>query len=219
MRALTLAALSLAALVAAAPAAGQAHNVAAGYGAGFFQPGALNPGVTGEEASFEPGVVGTAFGEAWYVLGGRLGTRLNVALSKRPLQLGEATRDISLLAVDLNVMARPLPPSATGAIVPFLSAGGGVLSYGLGEGGSVTYGELGAFYPGEGEVRWTVVGGAGVDIAPAGFRLGDARFGIRLEVADHVVLQSPFRGIEEGEKLGPIHNLRAGISLIGLGWL
>lgn len=218
MRAFTLACFALAAALAvAAPAAGQDHNAAAGYGAGFLQPGALNPGATGAEASMEAGLVGTAFGEAWPLLGRRVGARLNVALSRRPLQLGEASRDISLLAVDVNVMARLLPPSADGVVAPFLSAGAGVLTYGLGEGGTVTYEELGAFYPGEGETRFTVVGGAGLDIAPAQFRLGDARLGIRLEVADHMVLRSPFRGLE-GENLGPIHNLRAGISLIGLGW-
>jgi hypothetical protein len=218
MRVLTRACLSLAAALAvAAPAAGQDHNVAAGYGIGFIQPGALNPGAGAAEASMDAGIVGTAFGEAWYMLGGRLGARVNLAFTRRPLQLGEATRDISALAADANIMARLLPPTEDGSFAPFVSAGAGVFSYGLGRGAMVQYDELGVAYPGEGSARFAVVGGAGVDIAPPQFRLGESRLGIRLEVADHIVLRSPFRGLE-GQRLGPIHNVRAGISLIGLGW-
>jgi hypothetical protein len=218
MRVLTRACLSLAAALAVAgPAAGQDHNVAAGYGIGIIQPGALNPGAGAAEASMDAGIVGTAFGEAWHMLGGRLGARLNVAFARRPLQLGEASRDISALAADVNIMARLLPPTGNGSFAPFVSAGAGVFSYGLGRGAMVQYEELGAAYPGEGNVRFAVVGGAGVDIAPPQFRLGESRLGIRLEVANHIVLRSPFRGLE-GERLGPIHNMRAGISLIGLGW-
>jgi hypothetical protein len=218
MRVLTPACLSLAAALAvAAPAAGQDHNVAAGYGIGFIQPGALNPGAGAADASVDAGIVGTAFGEAWYMLDGRLGARLNLAFTRRPLQLGEESRDISALAADVNIMARLVPPAEGGTFAPFVSGGAGVFSSGLGWGAPVQYEELGAAYPGEGNVRFAVVGGAGVDIAPLAFRIGDSRVGVRLEVADHIVLRSPFRGLE-GERLGPIHNVRVGVSLIGLGW-
>jgi hypothetical protein len=36
-------------------------------------------------------------------------------------------------------------------------------------------------------------------------------------VADHVALRSPFETLDGG-RLGPIHNLRFGVSLVGLGW-
>jgi hypothetical protein len=131
--------------------------------------------------------------------------------------MGEEVRDINTWMLDASVIARLLPPAEDNVVNPFLSAGGGLVSYGLGRGGQIFFPEAGVSYPGNDQVRWAVVGGAGLDITPAGFRVGSTPLGIRLEVADHVVLRSPFRGMDD-ERLGPIHNIRGGISLIGLGW-
>jgi hypothetical protein len=205
-----------AAALLAAPVAAQDHNVAAGYGAGYLQPGAFNPGVSGTELSMDGGVVGTVFGEVWHVAGGRLGARLNAALTRLPLPIGEETRDLSTFAVDASIIARLLAPVPGNTVAPFVSIGGGIVNYGLGRGSLLEFPDAGVFYPGENNIQWAVVGGAGVDILPAGFQLGDTSLGIRLEVANHMVLRSPFRGLDN-ERLGPIHNLRAGISLIGFG--
>ncbi|HSJ24312.1 MAG TPA: hypothetical protein VK929_06585 [Longimicrobiales bacterium] len=204
-------------LLMAAPAAGQDHNNAAGYGAGFLLPGAFNPGASGSELAMDAGWVATAFGEAWHVAGGRLGARLNGMFSQRPLQVGEENRDINTFAADASIIARLLSPTPGNAFAPFVSAGGGIVRYGLGRGMELDFPEAGVTYPGDDEIQWALVGGAGFDILPAGFRVGGNPLGIRVEVADHVVLRSPFRGTD-GERLGPIHNIRAGISLIGLGW-
>ncbi|CAN5347428.1 hypothetical protein BH20GEM2_BH20GEM2_13350 [soil metagenome] len=39
--------------------------------------------------------------------------------------------------------------------------------------------------------------------------------GFRLEVADHVVLDSPFQALDGGD-VGPIHNVRFTLSVLGL---
>jgi hypothetical protein len=203
--------------VFAAPAGAQDHTTAAGYGVGFLRPGDLNPGAGGAGLAMDAGWVITAFGEAWYAAGDQLGARVNGAFTNRPLQIGEDTREISTWMLDASLIARLLPPNEANVINPFLSVGGGLVSYGLGRGGELVFPEANVSYPGDDQVQWALVGGAGVDLTPRGLRLGATPLGIRLELADHVVLRSPFRG-PDGERLGPIHNIRAGISLIGLGW-
>jgi hypothetical protein len=206
-----------AAILTATPLLAQDHTTAAGYGAGFIRPGALNPGTAGAELALDAGWVATAFGETWHVAGGHVGARINGAFTQRPLQVGDDVRDINTWMLDASVIARVLAPDEGNVVNPFLGVGGGLVSYGLGQGAELSFPEAEVTYPGNDQVRWALVGGVGLDITPAGFRLGSTPLGIRLEVADHVVLRSPFRG-PEGERLGPIHNFRAGVSLIGLGW-
>jgi hypothetical protein len=219
MRPLRSVAISVVAslVLAASPSLAQDHTTAAGYGIGFIRPGALNPGAPGAELALDAGWVATAFGETWHVADGRMGARLNGAFTQRPLQVGEEARDINTWMLDASVIVRLLPPAEENVVNPFLSAGGGLVRYGLGRGAQLFLPEAGVTYAGDDEVQWALVGGAGLDITPPGFRLGAAPLGIRLEVANHVVLRSPFRGADD-ERLGPIHNIRAGISLIGLGW-
>jgi hypothetical protein len=151
------------------------------------------------------------------VAGGRLGTRLSAAFTQRPLQLGDEPRDINTWLVDLSLMLRLLPPREGNTIAPFLSAGGGFVHYGLGVGPALPIEEAGVVYPGDNQLRFAVVGGGGVDILPRGLQFARTPLGLRLEVANHVTLRSPFETFE-GERLGPIHNLRFGASLIGVGW-
>jgi hypothetical protein len=115
-------------------------------------------------------------------------------------------------------VVRPLSLSEVGMISPFLTVGGGFIHYGLGRTGRpVVIDEANAFYPGDDERQWMGMAGAGIDIVPPGFRFADTPIGVRLEVADHMAFRSPFETLE-GARLGPIHNLRFGVSLIGLGW-
>jgi hypothetical protein len=202
---------------ATAPVAAQGHAVAAGYGGGFITFGALNPDVEGVELALDDGWVATMFGEAWHVAGGRLGARLNGAFTQRPLQMPDGARDINTWLIDLSLMLRLLPPREGNLIAPFLSAGGGIISYGLGASPPVAFPEAGVVYPGDNQRQFTLVGGGGFDLVPRGLRLGGTPLGLRLEVANHTTLRSPFEPLE-GERLGPIHNLRLGASLIGLGW-
>jgi hypothetical protein len=205
------------ALVAAAPAAAQRYDVAAGYGIGAINFGAFNPGAGAADLALDPGWIVNLFGEG-YAGGGHTGLRANVAFTKRPLAFAGDTRNISTWIADAGVVLRPIPLLETGTVSPFLALGGGVISYALGRTGRpVVIGEANVFYPGDAEQQWMATVGAGVDVLPPGARFAGNPLGIRLEVADHVALRSPFETLDGG-RLGPIHNLRFGVSLVGLGW-
>jgi hypothetical protein len=205
--------------MAAAPVLAQDHSTAAGYGGGFVNFGALNPDAGAEELLMDAGWIMTAFGETWHVAGGRMGARLNGAWTQRPLDLGgDDIRDINTWMLDASLLLRLLPPRPGGGVAPFLRAGGGLIHYGLGTGPPQFYTEQGVVYSGDDQMQWTAVFGGGIDIVPGGLRIGGTPLGLRVEVADHVVFRSPFRGIDDDARLGPIHNLRFGASLIGVGW-
>jgi hypothetical protein len=204
-------------LLAAAPAAAQQYNTAAGYGAGAISFGAFNPGTGAAELALQSGWVVNLFGEGY---GGRghTGLRGNVAFTQRPLEFAGDTRNISTWIADAGVVLRPLPLAETGTVSPFVTVGGGIVSYGLGRTGRpVVIGESDVFYPGDDERQWMATAGAGIDILPGGIRFAGTPLGLRLDVSDYVVLRSPFETFD-GERPGPIHNLRFGISLVGLGW-
>jgi hypothetical protein len=204
-------------LAVAAPAAAQRYDTAAGYGVGAITFGAFNPGTGAADLALQSGWVANLFGEG-YTAGGHLGVRLNGAYTQRPLAVAGTTRNINTWMVDAGVVARPLPLSPTGAISPFITAGGGFINYGLGRSGRpVIIGEANVVYPGDDERQWTAVAGGGIDIVPRGFRFSDTQIGLRLEVADHMTIRSPFETVE-GRRLGSIHNYRFGVSLVGLGW-
>jgi hypothetical protein len=213
-RALLLASLLL---PAASAALAQDHDTAAGYGAGFLSPGRLNPGAGGTDLALDAGWVLTAFGETWHAAGGRVGARLNGAFTQRPLQVAGESRDISTWMADASLLLRLLPPREGRVVAPFVSGGAGIIHYGLGRGVPSPFPDEGVLYPGDAERQVTLVGGAGLDVVPGGFRAFGTPLGVRLEVADHVALRSPFRTLDGG-RLGPIHNLRFGVSLVGLGW-
>jgi hypothetical protein len=205
-------------LATAGPVGAQHFNVVGGYGAGMINFGAFNPDA-GEatELTLDPGLVFTVFGESLSA-GGRAGLRLNGAFSQRPLEFAGDARNINTWLVDASVVLRPLPLAEGRLISPFVSAGGGVISYSLGRTGRpVVVSEANVVYPGNNERQWMLVGGAGIDVLFGDARLFGTPLGLRLEVANHVTLRSPFETFE-GERLGPIHNLRFGASLIGVGW-
>jgi hypothetical protein len=205
-------------LLAASPAAAQQFHTAAGYGAGNISFGAFNPdaGAEAAELALQSGPVFNVFGEA-YQGAGYLGLRGNVAFTQRPLEFAGESRKINTWLVDAGVVLRPLPLRETSVISPFLTAGGGVISYGLGRNGrTVVIGESDVLYPGDDERQWMLVGGGGLDIIAGRLRVAGTPLGLRLEAANHVTLRSPFRTLA-GERPGPIHNLRIGASLVGFG--
>ena len=206
------------ALLAPAGAAAQALSTAAGYGGGLISFGAFDAGGEAAALSLQSGWVVTLFGEGAYIAGGRLGGRVNAAFTQRPLQNADGeVRDVGAWMLDGSVVLRPVPVRPSTVVAPFLSVGGGFVRYGLGKGDALEFPEAGVVYRGSDRPRVSVVGGAGVDIIPSRIRLFDTPLGLRLEVADHVVLSSPFRTLE-GERLGPLHNVRFGASLVGFGW-
>lgn len=52
-------------------------------------------------------------------------------------------------------------------------------------------------------------------VFPPRLRLFGTPLGFRLEAADHVALESPFEDVE-GERFGPVHNLRFTLNVLGL---
>jgi len=205
--------------LAAAPALAQDHTTAAGYGAGMVNFGAFNPGTGAPDFALDPGLIVTAFGESWHAAGGWMGAKLAGGWTQSPLPLGgEDARDINTWMLDASLLLRLMPPRDGGSFMPWVSAGGGLIHYGLGTGAPVFYGEQGVIYPGDDQIQWTAVVGGGLDLLPRGFRVGGTPIGLRFEVADHVTLRSPFRAFEDEATLGPIHNIRFGASLIGVGW-
>jgi len=190
----------------------------AGYGAGWIHFGALNPGAGTRALVMDAGWILTAFGESWHVAGGRAGARLSGGWSQRPVDLGgQDIRDISTWLFDAGMAVRPLTPREGDRLLPFLSAGAGLIHYGFGTGTPRVFVEQGVVYFGDEQIRWTAVAAGGIDIVPGGVRVAGTPLGLRIEISDHVVFRSPFRRIGDEAFLGPIHNIRLGASLIGIG--
>lgn len=207
-----LAGLAVAGLLAASPLGAQAYDGAIGYGGGGVWFGEFNEG--GTSLALDDGWLASLQGE-YYVWGGRSGLRLGAAFTQRPFQAPDGARDINTWLFDASVLFRPLParPDRAG-ISPYLAVGGGLVNYDFGEGLPLTFPDAEAVYPGDNEMKWAAVGAVGIDLVPR-LRFLDTPLGIRLEVADHVVIDSPFESFD-GESFGPVHNVRVTLGLIGL---
>jgi opacity protein-like surface antigen len=206
-----IAAALLGALLAAPAARAQDYSGAVGYGGGGIWFGDFNE--QGPSLALQSGWLATVHAEQ-YLGRGRIGARLGAAFTQRPFDAAGLARDINTWLFDGSLLLRPLPLDRRRSVVPFLSVGAGVVSYGFGEGRPVVFEESGAVYPGDTDRRLTVVGGLGVDFVPR-FSLWGTPLGVRLEAADHVALESPFQ-TPDGDPLGPVHNVRVTLGLIGL---
>lgn len=195
------------AALCAAPAAGQSHGGAVGYGGGGIWFGSLAEGI-----ELDPGWVANVQAEQWYWRG-RVAARGNVAFTQRPLHSSTDERQINTWIFDGSVLLRPVPAREDRRVAPYVSLGAGVVNYGFGRGRQVVLGD-GAVYPGSGERQFAVVGGAGIDFLPR-VALFDTPLGLRLDFADHVTLESPFQDAG-GNAYGPVHNVRVTLGLIGL---
>lgn len=207
------AAVSLAALVLPAAAAGQDHRYAAGYNAGGIYFTQLNPspgqvdGGSARDLTMDPGwVIGLQF-EKWFG-GGRLGARVNGAITERGLEVpGRSPRDVGFWLADASVLLRILAPEAGRRVAPFLSAGVGAVQYRLGDGDVLNYVAAASVYDGNDAARFAVNGGLGFDIMTSLSWDGEP-IGIRIEGTDHVALESPFRELATGDRYGLVHNVR-----------
>jgi hypothetical protein len=207
----TILAGAVAGLLAAAPLGAQGYSGVVGYGGGAAWFGDFTE--SGPALALDDGWLAHAQGE-YFMAGGRLGARLGAAFTQRPFQAPDRARDINTWMFDAAATLRPLPLRRGSAVSPFLAAGVGVISYGFGEGTPVEFEGADAVYPGDTRRQLTAVGGVGLDLVPR-FSLFDTPLGLRLEVADHVALESPFESLD-GEAHGPVHNVRVTIGLIGL---
>jgi hypothetical protein len=196
---------------AAVPAWGQAYRFGAAWNAGgaWFSP--LNGGAAGaagavaQDLTFDPGWIAGLQFEQWFG-SGRIGWRVNGAISERPLVSPGGKRDIGLWLADADVLLRLLPAAPERTVNVFLSAGAGFVDYKLGSGGAVVWESAGASYDGNEKARFAAAGGLGIDVL-TGLRWDGEPIGIRFEVVDHVVLKSPFASLS-GSDFDPIHNVR-----------
>lgn len=212
----------------AMPAAGQGtvfdaqtyratYSFATGYGGGYMNFGTLNPGAAGTEIGLQPGWVVHIFGEG-PALGDHVGVRVLGAFSQRPFDFADDARSINTWLLDAGIVLRPVPLAEGRAASPFVVAGLGLVTHGFGrEGRTVIIPDADARYSGDDQTRFQLSIGGGIDVVPANFSLAGTQLGIRLDVADHIALRSQFTALD-GERFGPVHNIRAGISLVGLGW-
>jgi hypothetical protein len=200
--------------LAAAPAAASAqqdYRFGAGYNAGAAWFTSLNSGAgAADDIELDLGwLIGLQF-EQW--LGsGRVGVRLNGALTERPLQIPAGARDVGVWMLDADLMLRFAGADSTRKVNPFLSAGAGVVRYGLGRGDFVNFPEANAAYSGNDKPRFAAVGGLGIDFM-TGWRWDGNPVGIRVEGVDHFVLKSPFEPLGGGD-FSAIHNVRLVIGL------
>ncbi len=204
----------VAALLVAAPAAGQDYKYSAHWNAGALYVTPLNDNGAALDLEIKTGwVVGLTY-EQW--LGaGRIGWRANAALTERPLELPNQTRDIGIWMADLAVLLRLLPADPGRAVNAFVAAGGGVVRYGLGRGEFLTFEPAGAVYPGNPDPKLAAVGAFGLDFLTP-FQWDGEPVGVRVELSDHVVFDSPFEPIGTDD-FGLVHNARLTIGLFA-GW-
>jgi hypothetical protein len=197
--------------------AGEDYNIIAGWGASYMQSGALNPGTGAPDVGIDPGMMLQLFGEV-RAIGDIAWARVTGGYSNRPFSFGSDDLRISSWLLDLGLVLRPLPIRGDAGVSPFIAAGAGVLTHAFGRSGrAVMMPDANAIYPGNDQTQWQLSAGAGIDVVPRGLVLGGTTIGVRLEVADHVTLRSQFTDLE-GKRLGPVHNVRAGVSVIGLNW-
>lgn len=205
----------LALLATVAHAEAQQFRTAVGYGGGGVYVTPLNAGGDGpsDELLLDAGWITSA--EIEHRVGsGWLGLRAHGGYTQRPFALEDRTLGINVWLADVGLVLRPFGPGPMRGISPFLSAGGGVVFYRFGRGDAVDLAAANARYPGDNERQWAAVAGVGIDVGPA-LDIQETPLGFRIEVADHIALQSPFDPIA-GSPFAPVHNLRITVSLISM---
>ncbi|MFP4624529.1 MAG: SPOR domain-containing protein [Gemmatimonadota bacterium] len=137
----------------------------------------LTPGFV-EPTVFEPGWIAGVQAEAW-LGGGRTGLRLNGLFTQRMLE--SAAGDYNVRAADLDLLVRILPVRPERLFAPYAVVGVGATRY-AGLAGSPVLAD--GAYGGDPVIRGHVLAGLGADL------LSGRRAGLRVEIADQVVLPS-----------------------------
>jgi hypothetical protein len=207
--AITIAAASaILTIASAAPAVAQDYRYAAGYNAGSAWFSALNDGAGSgpQRIELDPGwILGLQF-EEWHGAG-RVGTRLNLAFTQRPLSSpGAESPDVAAWIADADAMLRLLPAYPEGRVNAYLGVGVGLVRYQIGQGEFNHFEDADATYPGRARPIPAAVGFAGLDII-TGLRWDRQPVGIRIEAANHVTRRSPLEPADGGD-FSPVHNMR-----------
>ncbi len=193
--------------LAAAPLSGQ---VGAGWTVGGSTLSELNAGGSGAvELKPSTGVVLGLHVDRWYGATERFAVRIQGAWQQPRFDWTQGERKIDAVSADVSVLVRALVPQQEDAfeVLPYLALGFGGIWYDLGRGDDTEYPAAGTFHDGSSVILPAAVFGGGLDVGLPVRWFGNP-MRIRLEVADHYALNSPFRGLGDGERLDAVHNLR-----------
>jgi hypothetical protein len=207
----------------ASPAAGQGYKQSMGWSGGAFFTTSLNSGASsgedGGDLKPEMSWAGAMFYDQW--LGsGRVGGRLHGALGQETIPWIQGDRTIRVYEVDVTLMLRFAPVTLDRTVSPFLSLGGGVIRWGLGNGPVTSYLPAAVTYDGTEGFDFTGVGGLGIDVITP-WSWGEGPLIVRLEGRDHVQLTSPFDPLDPDQAaFGIIHNVYVSLGVhTGIGVL
>jgi hypothetical protein len=193
-------------------AAAQEAEVTIGYGGGYMQFG--NFAEAGPQLSRDirmtPGWVATVHADYW-IGSGQVGLRGAALYTDRPLELPFSEEGHAVYGANADLLIRLLPVRPGRSVVPFLSAGGGILAFDLGSGSGTVGSDTNIFYDEDEQVQLVAVGGFGFDIYP-GWELLDNELGLRIEGANHYMFSGPFRRAD-GSDPDPTHNWRVTLGL------
>lgn len=192
--------LSLALLALATAADAQSNRAGLTLMGGGSIHGDMTPGLT--PTIFEPGWIAGLQAESWFG-GGRAGVRLNGLFTQRMLDDGRG--DYNVYMADVDLLVRVLPVRAGRALAPYLALGAGASRYDAVASWPVF---AGGVYGSDPVHRAHVLAGLGIDV------LSTRGAGLRLEVADQIVLPSVGRS-PESSGVPTVHNLvvTAGLQL------
>lgn len=206
--------LALIALLLPRAAEAQPHRSAAGFTTGGTWISDLNTDASDGARSISPGA-GAMFGlyaDRWYGDQARVGLRYQGAYQRPSFDWSPGERRISALSGDVSLVFRILPPEIGQTTLPWVAVGAGGIWYDLGKGDPTTFGDAEAFHDGSSRVlpAFHLAGGVDLDV-PWDWQGAPMR--VRLEIADHIALESPVRRISDGERYGAVHHVRFTVGL------
>ncbi len=210
--------LATAALVVglvANPGEAQTAKYGAGFVVGATHIGELNSGALalggGSPVELKPGtgfILGVHF-DSWYGESRRIGIRWQGSYQQPEVDWANGQRDIDTLAADLSLLIRPVTPDRDEPVIPYLALGLGGIWYDLGRGPQTVFDPADAYYDGSSRVMPAGLVGLGVDILlPPSMQWHASPIRLRLEAADHITLNSPFKQLSQAERYGAVHHFR-----------
>ena len=187
-------------LGASAPLAGQRYGGAFGvYGGGSWISDLL-PDDDAVEARLAPSWLAGVQIERW--LGsGRVGLRLGAEYTERELE-NRVGSDFNLYSGELSLLFRLLPTDVRRSFAPYFAVGGGAAVFNAGAGPDPTVG-----YHEDPVTRPMATIGLGADLfarSPVGFEI---------EVADRILIESPFGDPATSSRVRPVHQATARLVL------
>jgi hypothetical protein len=209
--------VSWATVAAPEPALAQGPQYGTGllFGAGHIGP--LNPDAAsfgeGDAQEILPatGPLVAIHVDRWYGVRRRFGIRVQFAFQQPRFEWTTSEPRSDVYSGDLSVLLRAAP-SVNSVILPYVAGGFGGIWYDLDRLVGSHMPEADAYYDQSSRVRPAGIVAFGLDL-PSPWEWGRQPLRIRMEVADHVALDSPFRRISNGARYGPIHHIRFTVGL------